>query len=806
MSVELQQQHQQQMHGGDDKSLMGKSLSTNQLSQNAQDLKNQHPLHQYDWTVMGKFLDSCVGKLKEQQPKWKPTEWANSSPMPTHLPWEQKNEWSNPLVMSQKQHVYEAFAKLARETGEPMILMPSFDYGDILNFERFLQALKKDGVNAIGKYKQYLSNKDMRKFEIDLVVMHAKYGILLVEVKDCDHLDNKRRSRARMQLNSARSCFETMGRLIIEAKGWTSQEATIPITEFIALPNVQVRPTMTNQTQHHQSSSNVVLQPASGSHDQSASSSSGSGSSSSRNSSRQLNFIIKSDLDNGPEFAKWWTKNVVEPKLAQQKQAEAENKQNKYDISILNWMTGLISCIRNNSIMPVVYPESGSMFSTEAVMHQGATDEHHAKKEHEESSDKQNQSSAPSSSSTQFQQALNLHGVFFQAEHEQCRSLSKVIIASKDIERIRKIICLQTLWLLLNDSQKKISVVCSEMNKPYYEEFFSRQRKLYNNLNNVRFYTDVHSCAVNSTHTLKKDGEIWFFDSAINGSLSDVLERVKELNAFWIFTTQEESISSQQKQEMDAMNVKLVKVDEKKHHHQQQHSEEHMPWMNGGASLKFPLRLQCDMLVIGDIVDSSQLKSLYNYLDKTSVTNQAVQYQNVSNYQAHQYQQQPPQKQKLGFNPAKKFKQVKFIRGGTIDNLRNSLKMHDSIQAQVVILHVGDEDLFKTRNSIQTIERIKELANLVKEYCPKSFIVLSTLMRRMSRTENTVSSEVNRGIITFCKQTRETSNFYYMLNNHFEPDYHTQGGRVLINNGLRQFIDNILFVVDYFHIRNNKQH
>jgi len=335
------------------------------------------------------------------------------------------------------------------------------------------------------------------------------------------------------------------------------------------------------------------------------------------------------------------------------------------------------------------------------------------------------------------------------------------------------------------------------MNKPYYEEFFARQRKLYNNLNNVRFYTDLHSCDVSGQHTLKKEGEIWFFDSAVNGTLNDVMERVKNLNAFWIFTTQEEMLG-QYKSDMDTMCVKFVKMDEKRC------TDESMPWLSG-VSLKFPLRLQCDLLIIGDIIGSNQLKSLYHFLKAGSVANQSSQYQNGgSHYQPHH--NQPPQQQKLSFNPAKKFKSIKFIRGGTIDNLRNSLKMHDSVQAQVVLMHVGDEDLFKTRNSVTTVERVKELANLVKEYCPKSFIVLSTLMRRISRTENGVSNEVNKGIINFCKQTREQSNFFYMLNNHFEPDYHTQEGRMLINKGLRLYVDNALFVIDYFMMRNNKQH
>ena len=167
-----------------------------------------HPLHQFDMTIMSKFYESCVSKLREHNDKFEPSEWQRSNPMPQHASWEQKYDWPNPLVLSHKQRVYEAFARLAHETGEPMILMPNFDYGDVLHFERFLQALKLDGVNAIGKYKQYLNNKEMRKFEIDLVVVHPRYGILLFEIKDCDHLDAKRRSRARIQLSNARSCFE----------------------------------------------------------------------------------------------------------------------------------------------------------------------------------------------------------------------------------------------------------------------------------------------------------------------------------------------------------------------------------------------------------------------------------------------------------------------------------------------------------------------------------------------------------------------------------------------------------------------
>lgn len=745
-------------------------LTKRQTTQNPStipDKTQQHPLHQYDLTMMAKFYESCVGKLKEQNPKWNPTEWTQTKPMPSSLSWEQKNEWSNPMVFSQKQRVYEAFQRLARETGEPMILMPNFDYGDILNFERFLQALKQDGVNAIGKYKQYLNNKDMRKFEVDLVVIHPRWGVLLFEIKDCDHLDNKRRSRARIQLSNARSCFESMARLIIEAKGWTLSEAHIQITEFIALPNVQERPFQQQQQQQQQQ-----LQTPGGNQNQSASSTTSSG-----RSSRQLNYLIKSDLESKEEFSKWWHRAVVEPKQQQQQQAETDGKVNKFDSSLLNWILGLINCIRNNSIMPVVYPESGEPALPQQP--EPTSEEDKEKKE------------------IQFQPALNVHGEFFPPNHESVRSLSKVFVVSKDAEKIRKTICLQTLWLLLNDSQKKISVVCSEMNKAYYEEFFARQRKLYNNLNNVRFYADLHSCAVNGQHTLRKDGEIWFFDSEINGQLSDVMERIKELNAFWVFTTQEDAAHKSQ-QLLSSLGVRTMQLDETR-----PEKESTMPWLSG-TSLKFPLRLQCDLLIIGDIVGVSQLKTLYRYLKTNMVPNQASHYQqsHVSHYQQQQYQQM----QQLNFNPAKKFKSIKFIRGGTIDNLRNSLKMHDSIQAQVVLMHVGDEDIFKTRNSLTTVERIKELSTLVKEYCPKSFVVLSTLMRRMSRTENGVINEVNKGITTFCKQTKEQFNCFYMLNNHFEPDYHSQEGRLLSNKGLRLYVDNALFVIDYFMVRNNKQH
>ncbi len=100
-----------------------------------------------------------------------------------------------------------------------------------------------------------------------------------------------------------------------------------------------------------------------------------------------------------------------------------------------------------------------------------------------------------------------------------------------------------------------------------------------------------------------------------------------------------------------------------------------MPWLTG-KSIKLPLKLSCDLLVIGDLISLTQLKSLYRYLKSTHVTN----YQQVSS------RDREPKQQQLSFNPSKKFRSVKFIRGGTIDNLKNSLKMHDSLQANVCAL------------------------------------------------------------------------------------------------------------------------
>jgi len=569
MSTGIELTMQNQLNLSEQTDLKSKSLTSQQSTtqaSNPQD-KQQHPLHQYDLTMMSKFYAACVGKFKEQNPRFQPSEWAKQNPAPAHLTADQRQEWPNPQVFSHKQRVYDLFQKYARETGEPMVLMPNFDYGDILNFERFLQALKQDGVNAIGKYKLYLNNKDMRKFEIDLVVVHPRYGVLLFEVKDCDHLDNKRRARAKSQLHNARSCFESMGRLVAEAKGWSHSESSLQVSEFIALPQVQEKPQQSEK----------YLQTPGGNQNHSASSTT-----SQSRSSRQLNYLIKQDLESTVDLGRWWKENVSEPKETRLKQLEAENKASKFDLPALNMMIGLISCIRNNSIMPVVYPETDIF---EAVEQQKPKDEPQQQQQQQQPEEKKE------TKEVQFQPALNVHGEFFQAEHEAVRSLSRVVVVSRDSEKIRKTICLQTLWFLLNDSQKKISVVCSEINKAYFEEFFARQRKLYNNLNNVRFYSDLHSCAVEGQHTLKKEGEIWFFDSGINGQMSEVLERTKELNAYWIFTTQEELVEKH-KSELDAMKARLAKLDvpaQRQQELQQQQKPDQltMPWLTG-SSLKFP--------------------------------------------------------------------------------------------------------------------------------------------------------------------------------------------------------------------------
>lgn len=530
----------------------------------------------------------------------------------------------------------------------------------------------------------------MRKFEVDMVVVHPKYGVLLFEVKDCDHLDNKRRSRVKLQLNNARSCFESMGRLIAEAKGWTAAEARLRCTEYVVLPNVLERP---------------VYTPRQSNLNQSLNQTGSSSTSTSTRTPRQLTYIIKSDLSSKQQFASWWTKYVVEPKLEQEKLMEEQQKVNKFDLPALNYMLGLINCVRSNSIMPVVYPETDMDMSKtmkeelkeellkkreEKLLREQEQLKDEDKKELTEEEQKraeeeQEKEKLMEKMEKQFTPALNVHGEFFQSEHESVRSLNKVVVVSKDSEKVRKTLCLQTLWFLLNDSQKKISVVCSELNKAYYEEFFARQRKLYNNLNNVRFYSNASACAVaeGSQHTLRKDGETWFFEATSEKVLAEVMERLKDLTNYWIFTTEESKVSELSSQ-FDEFNVKRAMLDLNLEKKLKEMTEEEqrsgdmlsMPWLTG-KSMKLPLKLSCDLLVIGDLISLTQLKSLYRYLKSTHVTNFHQQQQQQNN------RDREPKQQQLSFNPSKKFRSVKFIRGGTIDNLKNSLKMHDSLQANV---------------------------------------------------------------------------------------------------------------------------
>lgn len=783
---------------------------------------DKHPLHQYDLSLMTKLYEACMNKASEEglvAKSWRPLEWASER----H---ERKHDWSTPVVVSHKQRVYECFERLAKESGEPMILMPAFDLGDVVNFERFLDALKVDGINAIGRYKQYLNSRDMRKFEVDLVVIHPVHGILLVETKESDMFDNKKRSRVRMHLNAARQSFEAILRLILEAHGLKPSDAQLPVYQFVALPNVREMPARAQQTRSATDANNAAAANTS-------SSSIGSATAGTR-PNRSLNYLIKSDLEEHSEFVKWWHRCVEEPTrlLAEAKREEEERerekerereekdenekekrekeaKKEKKMVSkrdLINQMMGLMACIRNNSILPVVYPELDMMESMGDLCRSpspSSEEHHHENKDEKEESNKQQHLNQP---------AMKIYAEFLHPEHEKARSLSRCVVLSKDSEKIRRTICLQAMWLLLNDSQKKISVVTSEANKPYYEEFFARQRKVYNNLNNLRFYVDIHSCDP-SQHTLRRDGEIWFFDSGVTmksdagvtlASLNDILTRVRDLQSYWIFTENHDQVN-QHSQELESLALKHVRLDYSSHyehnHHHHQQSESGLVSVN---RIKLPLRLHCDLLIVGDLIGLAQLKYLYKHLKSSSVLNQAHAYR--ENAHQHHHQQQHMQYQQLKFNPSKKFRTVKFIRGGTIENLRNALKMHDSIQAPVIFMHVGDEDLFKNRQSMTTIERVKELATLMREYCPKSFVVLSTLMRRQSRTENGVISEVNKGITSFCKQTKDSMNTFYMLNNHFEPDFHTQGGRLLTPKGLKLFADNMLFTVDHFFIRNNKQH
>jgi hypothetical protein len=249
------------------------------------------------------------------------------------------------------------------------------------------------------------------------------------------------------------------------------------------------------------------------------------------------------------------------------------------------------------------------------------------------------------------------------------------------------------------------------------------------------------------------------------------------LRSYWIFVQEPERRLLDEQLAKRGGEVKYADLDEQSE--MDRALADTKPWL-ADLKLKFPIRLQTDLLVIGDVVQQNQTKVLNDYLRDSL---QTKYYQPLSN----------------------RLRSVKYLRGASAEYLRQSLKMHDQIQAKIVLLHVGDEDLHKSRNSQATVEQIKELTAIIKEYCPKSFVVISTLMRRYSKTETQLVNEVNKGIIDFCKKSKDTSNYHYMLNNHFNPDYHTYECKQLNNKGLKLYVDNILFVVDYFYVRKNKQ-
>jgi hypothetical protein len=719
-----------------DSSKSGSSSSTSSPSRRSRSghFKQHRHSHNIDHTLMGGFYEASMTKMQEVMPQWA-TNW-------------QPKSGQEPMVIGQKQMVFEQMRKFVTGASEPVVLLPNFDFTDVLNFERFLQALKVDGINAIGKYKQYLNNKDMKKLDIDMCMVHAKYGIMLFEVRECDHLDAKRRGKAKSHLNSARSALENLVKLIVDAKG-LPHDTIVPVTEFIVLPNMDEKP---------------MAQP---------SGTTGTGSGSGRQpmtqkaalnaTFRTVHYVCKQDLECNESLAEWWCEHV----------SGRVEQWPAVDTQVLNYFMAVLSGVRHNTLLPVVHQELKSC------------DMDVVKKATEETNGGCGEVDSPATPAMSY----NICAEFFHEAHERVRGLSKCVLSSKDAEKVRRATCLQTLWLLLNDPSKKVSVVCSEKSKPVYEEYFARQRKLYSNLNNVRFYTNLKNCGIDEHNTVgKKDGgDLWFFDCHVDELTKDVIERIENLSAFWVFVHGE--VSDEWKSDLGRLSVKYVDLDWV-NTTQPQDMLDRKPWLSG-LHLKLPLRLSCDLLVIGDIVSQAQLKVLQGYFKSAS--------------------QQVPQQQHGGHNKhgevqslaAKKLKSIKFIRGGSVDNLRQSIKMHDSIHAQFVLLHVGDEDVFRTKNAQKTIERVKELAALVKELCPKSYVILSTLMRRSSKSENTVTNEVNKGIINFCKQTRESANYFYMLNNHFDPEYHTYEGRSLSNKGLRLYVDNILFVVDYFLVKQN---
>lgn len=169
--------------------------------------------------------------------------------------------------------------------------------------------------------------------KIDLVVVHPVHGIMLIETKESDMFDNKKRARARAHLNAARQAFEAVLRLILEANGMKQSESQLPVYQFVALPNVRELPVKSQSSsqkggQQGQSSSSGVENANTSS---SSIGSMSSPSSSSSRPSRTLNYLIKSDLDDQNEFAQWWKRAVEEPSrlLAEARREEEEKEREK---------------------------------------------------------------------------------------------------------------------------------------------------------------------------------------------------------------------------------------------------------------------------------------------------------------------------------------------------------------------------------------------------------------------------------------------------------------------------------------------
>ena len=123
----------------------------------------------------------------------------------------------------------------------------------------------------------------------------------------------------------------------------------MPVLEFIALPNVQERPQQLQpKPSMEQPSEAAATKP-------------------SPSTSRPLSYLVKSDLESPAEFIKWWNNSVVAPKLEQERLAQEQGKVNKFDSGMLSSLLALVNCIRNNSILPVVYPseDNSTLFSLE---------------------------------------------------------------------------------------------------------------------------------------------------------------------------------------------------------------------------------------------------------------------------------------------------------------------------------------------------------------------------------------------------------------------------------------------------------